>query len=77
MLKNKKNLPTSPPRSTVTTPVGTTQFGANLQFVKENNNGDPIPPIVRQCIEFLDTPDGKVLLDSIYVYIYTQCTHNI
>lgn len=58
MLKNKKNLPTSPPQSTVTTPVGTTQFGASLTFIKENNNGDPIPPIVRQCIEFLDMPDG-------------------
>ncbi|XP_031771452.1 rho GTPase-activating protein 1 isoform X3 [Apis florea] len=58
MLKNKKNLPTSPPQSTVTTPVGTTQFGASLTFIKENNNGDPIPPIVRQCIEFLDMPDA-------------------
>ncbi|XP_058793052.1 rho GTPase-activating protein 1 isoform X2 [Phymastichus coffea] len=58
MLKNKKNLPTSPPPSVVATPVGTTQFGASLQFIKENNRGDPIPPIVRQCVEFLDTPDA-------------------
>ncbi|XP_014477588.1 PREDICTED: rho GTPase-activating protein 1 isoform X1 [Dinoponera quadriceps] len=58
LIKNKKNLLTSPPQSTVTTPVGTTQFGAGLQFIKENNNGDPIPPILRQCVEFLDTPDA-------------------
>ncbi|XP_066585803.1 rho GTPase-activating protein 1 isoform X1 [Prorops nasuta] len=58
MIKNRKNLPSSPPPSSVATPVSTTQFGTNLQFIKENNNGDPIPPIVRQCIEFLDTPDA-------------------
>ncbi|XP_012062794.1 PREDICTED: rho GTPase-activating protein 1-like [Atta cephalotes] len=58
MMKNKKNLPASPPQSAVVTPVGTTQFGASLQFIKENNNGDSIPPILRQCVEFLDTPDA-------------------
>ncbi|XP_034941471.1 rho GTPase-activating protein 1 [Chelonus insularis] len=58
MLKTRKNLPTSPPPSSVATPIATTQFGANLQFIKENNGGDPIPPIVKQCIEFLDTPDA-------------------
>lgn len=56
----KKNVPASPPPSAVATPVSTTQFGASLQFIKENNNGDPIPPIVRQCVEFLDTPDGNI-----------------
>jgi len=60
LMKNKKNLPASPPQSAVVTPVGTTQFGASLQFIKENNNGDPIPPILRQCVEFLDTPDGTI-----------------
>lgn len=70
MLKNKKNLPTSPPQSTVTTPVGTTQFGASLLFIKENNNGDPIPPIVRQCVEFLDTPDGMCNHFIIYMSHY-------
>jgi len=44
-MKNKKNLPASPPQSA---------------FIKENNNGDPIPPILRQCVEFLDTPDGTI-----------------
>ncbi|XP_011495256.1 PREDICTED: rho GTPase-activating protein 1 isoform X2 [Ceratosolen solmsi marchali] len=58
MLKNKKNISTSPPPSSISTPVGTTQFGASLQFIKENNRGDPVPPIVRQCVEFLDTPDA-------------------
>ncbi|XP_015116072.1 rho GTPase-activating protein 1 [Diachasma alloeum] len=58
MLKTRKNLPTSPPSSSVATPIATTQFGASLQFIKENNGGDPIPPIVRQCVEFLDTPDA-------------------
>lgn len=60
LIKNKKYLPASPPQSAVATPVGTTQFGASLHFIKENNNGDPIPPILRQCVEFLDTPDGTV-----------------
>lgn len=58
LIKNKKNLLTSPAQSIVATPVGTTQFGASLQFIKENNNNDSIPPILRQCVEFLDTPDG-------------------
>ncbi|KMQ91457.1 rho gtpase-activating protein 1 [Lasius niger] len=58
LIKNKKYLPASPPQSAVATPVGTTQFGASLHFIKENNNGDPIPPILRQCVEFLDTPDA-------------------
>ncbi|XP_063986175.1 rho GTPase-activating protein 1 isoform X2 [Diachasmimorpha longicaudata] len=58
MLKTRKNLSTSPPSSSVATPIATTQFGASLQFIKENNGGDPIPPIVRQCVEFLDTPDA-------------------
>lgn len=60
--KNKKSLPTSPPQSTVATPVGTTQFGASLSFIKENNNSDPIPPIVKQCIEFLNCPDGMFVI---------------
>lgn len=58
MLKTRKNLPTSPPPSSVATPIATTQFGASLQFIKEHNGGDPLPPIVRQCVEFLDTPDA-------------------
>lgn len=59
MMKNKKNLPVSTPPPAMITPVATTQFGASLQFIKENNGGESIPPIVKQCIEFLDTPDGE------------------
>ena len=62
MLKHKKNIPTNPPQSSISTPATTTQFGASLQFIKENNRGDPIPPIVRQCVEFLDTPDGEHII---------------
>lgn len=58
MIKNKKNIPVVPP-PVVATPIATTQFGASLQFIRENNDGEFIPPIVIQCIEFLDTPDGK------------------
>lgn len=60
MAKNRKNVPANrPPSVAVATPIGTTQFGASLQFIKDNNGGDSIPPIVRQCVEFLDTPDGQ------------------
>ena len=59
MIKHRKNLPPSPAPSGIAPPVCTTQFGASLQFIKENNGGDPIPPIVRQCVDFLKTPEGK------------------
>jgi len=68
-MKNKKNLPASPPQSAVVTPVGTTQFGASLQFIKENNNDDPIPPILRQCVEFLDTPDGTIFQKNEPIFV--------
>lgn len=61
MNKHKKNLSKLPSPSGIVSPVCTTQFGASLQFIKENNGGDPIPPIVRQCIDFLKTPEGKFL----------------
>lgn len=54
----KKSFPTSPPSTATVTLIGTTQFGASLNFIKEHNNGDPIPPIVKQCIEFLNCPDA-------------------
>ncbi|BES98308.1 gtpase-activating protein [Nesidiocoris tenuis] len=38
--------------------VPTQQFGVSLQFIKDNNGGVVIPPIVRQCVEFLSTPDA-------------------
>lgn len=53
---NSKSTPKeslSPPR--------TQQFGVSLQFVTENNVDmvDSIPPVVRQCVEYLSQPDGK------------------
>ncbi|XP_037070417.1 rho GTPase-activating protein 1-like [Pollicipes pollicipes] len=39
------------------TPLETQQFGVALQFIKEHNGGDPIAPVVRQCVEFLSQPD--------------------
>ncbi|CAH2103647.1 unnamed protein product [Euphydryas editha] len=41
-------------------PPPTQQFGVSLQFIKENNTNmiDSIPPVVRQCIEFLSQPDA-------------------
>ncbi|KDR21731.1 rho GTPase-activating protein 1 isoform X1 [Zootermopsis nevadensis] len=40
------------------TPLQTQQFGVSLQFIKDNNNGEVIPPVVRQCVEFLSQPDA-------------------
>lgn len=42
-------------------PPPTQQFGVSLQFIKENNVHmvGSIPPVVRQCVEFLSQPDGK------------------
>jgi Rho GTPase-activating protein 1 len=39
-------------------PLSTQQFGVTLQFIKERNNGQVIPPIVSLCVEFLSQPDG-------------------
>ncbi|XP_028033805.1 rho GTPase-activating protein 8 [Bombyx mandarina] len=38
----------------------TQQFGVSLQFIRANNTNviDGIPPIVRQCVEFLSRPDA-------------------
>ncbi|CAG9558475.1 unnamed protein product [Danaus chrysippus] len=37
----------------------TQQFGVSLQFIRENNSNmvDSIPPIVRDCVEFLSRPE--------------------
>lgn len=35
----------------------TQQFGVTLQFIKQNY-GVSIPPVMRQCIEYLDQPDA-------------------
>lgn len=41
-------------------PPPTQQFGVSLQFIKENNANmvESIPPVVRQCVEFLSKPDA-------------------
>ncbi|CAH2034985.1 unnamed protein product, partial [Iphiclides podalirius] len=41
-------------------PPATQQFGVSLHFIKENNTNmvDSIPPVVRQCVEFLSQPDA-------------------
>ncbi|CAB3248473.1 unnamed protein product [Arctia plantaginis] len=41
-------------------PPPTQQFGVSLQFIKENNVNmvGSIPPVVRQCVEFLSQPDA-------------------
>lgn len=40
------------------TPLPTQQFGVSLQFIKEHNGGQVIPPIIQQCVEYLSTPDA-------------------
>jgi len=40
-------------------PLPTQQFGVSLQFIKANNNGEIIPPLVRKCVEYLSLPDGN------------------
>ncbi|XP_045784472.1 rho GTPase-activating protein 8-like [Maniola jurtina] len=41
-------------------PPSTQQFGVSLQFIKANNSNmiDSIPPVVRQCVEFLSRPEA-------------------
>ena len=35
--------------------VSTKQFGVPLERLKERNGGDPIPPVLRQCVEFVES----------------------
>lgn len=39
-------------------PLPTQQFGVSLQFIKDNNDGEVIPPVVSQCVRFLSQPDA-------------------
>lgn len=48
----------SPASSPVQSRLITQQFGVSLQFIKDNHGGVVIPPIMRQCIEFLSQPDA-------------------
>jgi hypothetical protein len=49
------------------TSLQTQQFGVSLQFIKDNNNGEVIPPVVRQCVEFLSQPDGECVCECVSV----------
>ncbi len=42
--------------------LDTQQFGVSLMFIKERNNGDIIPPIMRQCVEYLSQPEGTIIM---------------
>lgn len=50
------------------TPLDTQQFGVSLMFIKERNNSDIIPPIMRQCVEYLSQPEGMHYFFDIPVY---------
>lgn len=52
-------------------PLPTQQFGVSLQYIKDANNQDPIPPVLKNCITFLDHPDGKIQSTC------TDCIHFI
>lgn len=43
----------------------TKQFGASLEAIKLHH-GEVIPPILRQCVRYLDNPDGNLIK-----YIFT------
>lgn len=44
-------------------PLPTQQFGVSLQFIKANNNGEIIPPLVQKCVEYLSLPDGNLKIN--------------
>ncbi|CAL4063789.1 unnamed protein product, partial [Meganyctiphanes norvegica] len=57
-LMSKVKKPVSPNGTTVVKPTPTHQFGVSLQYIKQHNQGDPIPPVLKNCITFLDHPDA-------------------
>lgn len=58
----------------------TQQFGVTLEFIKENYQVT-IPPVVKQCVEYLEQPDGKQnqLLyyynKTIYFFFSSPCSN--
>ncbi|XP_054278809.1 rho GTPase-activating protein 8-like [Macrosteles quadrilineatus] len=60
MAKNSRLSSVSPTPATTQSPppLPTQQFGVSLQFIKENHDREVIPPLVRQCVEYLSTPDA-------------------
>lgn len=57
LLAKLKNVPKAPGGRSHK-PLPTQQFGVSLQYIKEANRQDPIPPVLKTCITFLDHPDG-------------------
>ncbi|KAG7313210.1 hypothetical protein JYU34_000309 [Plutella xylostella] len=49
-----------PPAAGSLAPPPTQQFGVSLQFIRENHPDmrDSIPPVVRDCVNFLSAPDA-------------------
>ncbi|KOB78586.1 putative rho/rac/cdc gtpase-activating protein [Operophtera brumata] len=47
--------------------IPTQQFGVSLSFILLHNvdQAGAIPPVVRQCVEFLSQPDGKLALSIV------------
>lgn len=46
------------PTSTFHQRLDSQQFRVSLKFIKEHNNGDVIPPVVKTCIKYLDNEDA-------------------
>ena len=40
--------------------VATKQFGVPLERLRERNGGDPVPPVLRQCVEFIERSGMEV-----------------
>lgn len=57
LLAKLKNVPKAPGGRSHK-PLPTQQFGVSLQYIKDANRQDPIPPVLKTCITFLDHPDG-------------------
>lgn len=52
-------------------PLPTQQFGVSLQFIKANNDGEIIPPLVQKCVEYLSLPDGNLKKSELVFVLYS------
>lgn len=59
MAKSSGPVNAATPSPPADAPLPTQQIGVSLPFIKEHNNGEVIPPLVRQCVEYLSSPDGN------------------
>ncbi|KAG7174883.1 Rho GTPase-activating protein 1-like [Homarus americanus] len=57
LLAKLKSLPKTPGAGS-NKPLPTQQFGVSLQYIKDASDQDPIPPVLKNCITFLDHPDA-------------------